>query len=132
MTNRSSSGCKLFVANVSQQASPQEVKEMMEQYGRLVNFYMPRGAGTMHKGYGFVTYASPKDASKAIDDVNLRHFWGRLLTCSLARENNTPNRYGDTEVVRLRSSLRRSADWVNQEEEDEQARDIRQSDEAKG
>lgn len=118
MANRSSSGCKLFVANVSQQTSPQEVRELMERYGTLVNFYMPRGAGTMHKGFGFATYASPKDAAKAIDDVNMRHFWGRLLTCSQARENNTPNRYGDTEVVRLRSSLRRSADWVNQEEDD--------------
>ena len=42
-------------------------------------------AETKHRGFAFVTYASPADAQDAIDNMDLNELNGRVLRVNLAR-----------------------------------------------
>ena len=43
-----------------------------------------------HKGYGFVTFASPADAQDAIDNMDLNELHGKVLRVNLARPSKMP------------------------------------------
>ena len=43
-----------------------------------------------HKGYGFVTFASPADAQDAIDNMDLNELRGKVLRVNLARPSKIP------------------------------------------
>lgn len=45
---------------------------------------------TKHRGFAFVTYASPADAQDAIDNMDLNELNGRVLRVNLARPMKGP------------------------------------------
>lgn len=47
-------------------------------------------AETKHRGFAFVTYASPADAQDAIDNMDLNELNGRVLRVNLARPMKGP------------------------------------------
>ena len=53
-------------------------------------FQFIRSLDTKHRGFGFVTYASPADAQDAIDNMDLNELNGRVLKVSLARPLKAP------------------------------------------
>lgn len=44
-----------------------------------------------HRGFAFVTYASPADAQDAIDNMDLNELNGRVLKVNLARQIRAPS-----------------------------------------
>jgi len=43
-----------------------------------------------HRGFGFVTYASPADAQDAIDNMDLNELQGKVIKVNLARPMKGP------------------------------------------
>lgn len=60
-----------------------------------------------HRGFGFITYASPADAQDAIDNMDLNELRGKVIKVNLARPMKGPiqplgNRAGGYSVHFLR------------------------------
>jgi len=80
-------GKKLFVGNLSYQATEEEIKELFSQAGTVesVKVVMDMRSG-QSRGFGFVELSSAEEAQKAVSLLNGKLFKDRPLTVSEARE----------------------------------------------
>ncbi|MFM7390715.1 MAG: RNA recognition motif domain-containing protein [Vampirovibrionales bacterium] len=78
---------KLFVSNLSYQASEQELGDAFAQFGEVlsVRIVMDRFTGRS-RGFGFVEFAEPEQASAAIEGLNDTDFMGRPLIVKIQEE----------------------------------------------
>jgi len=77
---------KLYVGNISFQASEDDLKELFSQAGEVVSAKMISDAATgRSRGFGFVEMASEADAQKAIDMFNGSGFMSRNIVVSEAK-----------------------------------------------
>ena len=76
---------KLYVGNLSFNATEDDVKPLFQKYGTVVevNLVRDRYSG-QSKGFAFVQMASGSEAQKALE-LNGQEFMGRSLTVSEAR-----------------------------------------------
>src|SRR5688500_6330498 len=79
-------GTKLFVGNLSFEATENDLQDLFAQAGSVssVNIMQDRATGRA-RGFGFVEMASDADAQNAISMVNGEDFKGRALTVDEAR-----------------------------------------------
>lgn len=107
---------KVVVEGVSPNTSPKFIKEILEAYGKIEDFHMPQGKrGTMHRGFGFATYARSKHAQRAMSEIHGARVNGSVLSCKPYTDKKK-----EPEVIHLRSSLRRSADSVLEEDHEQE------------
>jgi len=78
---------KLFVGNLSYQATEAEIKELFSQAGAVesVKIITDIRSG-QSRGFGFVEMASAEEAQKAVSLFNGKPYKDRPLTVSEARE----------------------------------------------
>ena len=76
---------KLYVGNLSYQATQEEVRGHFSKYGtvRAVNLITDRATG-QSKGFGFVEMSNTEEAGKALE-LNGTEFLGRKIVVSEAR-----------------------------------------------
>lgn len=77
--NNGSNKCSVYVGSLSFDTSWQDLKDYFRRCGNVDNakiFQMPNGRS---KGSGLVTYQHPKDAQRAIRDLNQTMFQGRSI-----------------------------------------------------
>ena len=73
-------GCKLFVGNLSYDATKGDVDQLMAPYGRLTDVFLPTERETGRpRGFAFVTFSSPEEAQAAIAAVDGMDVDGRSL-----------------------------------------------------
>ena len=79
-------GTKLFVGNLSFDATENDLQDLFAQAGAVntVNIMQDRATGRA-RGFGFVEMATDADAQKAISTLNGKEFMGRALTVNEAR-----------------------------------------------
>jgi RNA recognition motif-containing protein len=79
-------GTKLFVGNLSFDATENDLQDLFEQAGPVssVNIMQDRTTGRP-RGFGFVEMATEEDARKAISMFSGKDFKGRALTVNEAR-----------------------------------------------
>lgn len=79
-------GAKLFVGNLSYQATEEELRELFQQAGTVqaVRIVTDQLTGRP-RGFGFVEMATAEDAQRAIDQLNGRLFRNRNLIVDQAR-----------------------------------------------
>lgn len=77
---------KLFVGNLSYQTRENDLREYFSQAGAItaVNLMLDKFTGKS-RGFAFVEFATPQEASKAIEMFHRKDFQGRALTVNLAR-----------------------------------------------
>ena len=75
---------KIFVGNLSFQATEQELRSMFETYGPVgrVNLITDRDTG--QRGFGFVEMSANADADRAIAGLNGKQVDGRTLNVKWA------------------------------------------------
>lgn len=78
---------KLFFANVNFAASEEDLRELFETIGQVKRCSIIKTDGKS-RGYGFVTYADPLDAARAVDDLNGQTFMGRKLLVQESKEKD--------------------------------------------
>lgn len=82
---------RIYVANLSYAMSVEDVVELFEEVGDVIDVYLPRQRGAEHhRGYGFVEMASAEEAQDAIEDIHgTEDYYGRVLTVRIAdRDQN--------------------------------------------
>ena len=77
---------KMYVGNLSREASEEEVKDLFAAYGNVGNVKIIKDLFSGEsKGFGFVEMAGAAEAQKAMDELNTKEFKGRKLVVNEAR-----------------------------------------------
>ena len=77
---------KLFVGNLSYQATEEDHRELFQQAGTVESVRIVTDQFTGRpKGFGFVEMSTPEEASRAVEQLNGRVFRDRNLVVDQAR-----------------------------------------------
>jgi cold-inducible RNA-binding protein len=77
---------KLFVGNLSYQATEEDLRELFQQAGTVQSVRIVTDQFTGRpRGFGFVEMSTPEEASRAIEQLNGRVFRDRNLVVDQAR-----------------------------------------------
>lgn len=85
-------GSKLYVGNISYDATSEDLKEFFATCGNVVEAIVIE-----RKGFGFVTMGSPEEAEKAKAELNGKELQGRTIKVDEARpprEKGSRKRFG--------------------------------------
>ena len=72
-------GAKLFVHNVSEETSQDDLYKAFGKHGNVTDTFNPG------RGFAFVTYSTPDEAQAAIAAMNGTHVCGRDIECNIAK-----------------------------------------------
>ncbi|KAF9246492.1 RNA-binding domain-containing protein [Melanogaster broomeanus] len=82
----------IFVGGIGEEVDQSLIYEHFSTFGDIVEVQLPSAATNpaleseaKHRGFAFVTYASPADAQDAIDNMDLNELRGRVLKVNIAR-----------------------------------------------
>jgi len=87
---------RLFVGNLSYQTMENDLQDYFAQAGVVssVNLMLDKFTGKS-RGFAFVEYSDPTDATKAVEMFHGKEFQGRALTVNIARpREDRPPREG--------------------------------------
>ncbi len=86
---------KMYVGNLSFDASEADVRELFSQHGTVTDIHVPtdRTTGRM-RGFAFVTLDSKEAMDAAINALNGQQFMGRALTINEARPREERPSFG--------------------------------------
>lgn len=86
---------KMYVGNLSFDATQNDIQELFSQYGTVTDVHLPtdRTTGRM-RGFAFVTMDSPEAMNAAITALNGQKFLGRALTINEARPREERPAFG--------------------------------------
>ncbi len=77
---------KLFVGNLSYQATEEDLRELFQQAGTVQSVRIVTDQFTGRpRGFGFVEMSTPEEATRAVDQLNGRVFRDRNLVVDQAR-----------------------------------------------
>jgi len=73
--------CKIYVRNLPYSVGFQELKELFSECGEVIDSTVISDRDTgRSKGFGFVTMATKKDATKVIKELDKKEFKGRNIS----------------------------------------------------
>ncbi len=77
---------RLFVGNLSYQTMQQDLEDYFSQAGVVtsVNLMLDKVTGKS-RGFAFVEFTTPEEATKAVEQFHNKEFQGRVLTVNVAR-----------------------------------------------
>ena len=78
---------KLFIANISFSATEEDLRELFGTVGPIKRLSLIKTDGKL-RGYGFLEYADPLDAARALDDLHGKDFMGRRLVVQESKEKD--------------------------------------------
>ena len=88
---------KLYVGNLSWGTDDATLRELFEEYGKVIDCYCPVDRETgQHRGFAFVTM-DPDDALRASDETDGYELDGRILRVNEAKPKGYGPSYGDNE-----------------------------------
>src|SRR5262245_41239831 len=80
---------KLFVGNLSYQATEEDLRELFQQAGTVQSVRIVTDQFTGRpRGFGFVEMATPEEASRAVEQLNGRVFRDRNLVVDQGRSQS--------------------------------------------
>lgn len=86
---------KLYVGNLSFDTIENDLQDLFEQYGKVVEAALVTDRSTgRSRGFAFVTMGSAEEGNAAIDGLNGKDFGGRKLTINEARPREDRPRSG--------------------------------------
>ncbi|MFO0695960.1 MAG: RNA-binding protein [Polyangiales bacterium] len=78
---------RLFVGGVADDVSEQALRAVFEQYGNVAEVVIMKDRVTRApRGFGFVTMADRRDATRAIENLDGSEFHGRRLAVNVATD----------------------------------------------
>jgi len=72
-------GVRVFVNNVSEDTSQDDLKKAFGEYGSVTDAYNPG------KGFAFVNFSTEDEANVAIEEMNGKEVCGKEIECNIAR-----------------------------------------------
>ena len=97
---------RLFVGNLAYQTMDNDLQDLFAQAGVVtsVNVMLDKFTGKS-RGFAFIEFATPEEASRAVEQFQNKEFQGRVLTVNIARpreERPQQQRWGGGEAQRER------------------------------
>jgi RNA recognition motif-containing protein len=95
---------RLFVGNLSYQTGENDLQDYFSQAGSVtsVNLMLDKMTGKS-RGFAFVEFATPEEATKAVEQFHNKDFQGRALTVNIARpREERPPRWSGGDARRER------------------------------
>jgi len=76
----------LYVGGLDERVTEQLLHAAFIPFGDIVEVQIPLDQSTQkNRGFGFVEYELPEDASAALDNMHNAELFGRTLKCNLAK-----------------------------------------------
>jgi len=86
---------KLYVGNLSWGTEEEPLRELFEEYGKVLDCYIPTDRETgQHRGFAFVCM-DPEDALRAADETDGYELDGRILRVNEAQPKGAGNSYSN-------------------------------------
>eukprot|EP00638_Chattonella_subsalsa_P017633 CAMPEP_0117831034 /NCGR_PEP_ID=MMETSP0949-20121206/8858_1 /TAXON_ID=44440 /ORGANISM="Chattonella subsalsa, Strain CCMP2191" /LENGTH=126 /DNA_ID=CAMNT_0005672173 /DNA_START=32 /DNA_END=408 /DNA_ORIENTATION=- len=86
-SGRRNEGCSLLVRNLSYRTRNEDLRYVFGKFGDLRDVYIPRDYYTQEpRGFAFVEYVDPRDASDAREDMDGYQLDGRELAVIFAQD----------------------------------------------
>jgi len=79
-------GVNLYVKNLDDDTDDSSLRALFEPFGTITSVSAPTDEKGKCKGFGFVAFASPDDATKAVTDMHLKVVKGKPLYVGLAEK----------------------------------------------
>ncbi|KAM5531209.1 hypothetical protein V8D89_015127 [Ganoderma adspersum] len=96
----------IFVGGIGDDVDEAVILENFATFGDVIEVQIPPAPTnpshpneTKHRGFAFVTYASPTDAQDAIDNMDLNELNGRVLRVNLARPMKGPTQAAGNRAI---------------------------------
>ncbi|KAF8746076.1 hypothetical protein AX14_000139 [Amanita brunnescens Koide BX004] len=87
----------VFVGGVPEDVDEAVLYEQFSAFGDIIEVQLPSAtvnpnqpSDAKHRGFGFITYASPADAQDAMDNMDLNELRGKVIKVNLARPMKGP------------------------------------------
>jgi hypothetical protein len=84
--NRIEFGTTCVVCHLDPSVTNEELRELFDPYGTIINAYIARANTGKSQGYGFIDFKISNDAVLACRMLNKHHFRGRILGVSITLE----------------------------------------------
>jgi len=81
-------GVNLYVKNLDDEMTDDSLKELFMPYGTITSAKVMSDDRNRCKGFGFVCYKSPDEATKAVAEMHLKVFQGKPLYVGLAEKKD--------------------------------------------
>jgi len=79
-------GVNLFVKNLEEATDDAALQELFEPFGKITSVAAMKDSDGKCKGFGFVSYATPDEATKAVTEMHLKVVKGKPLYVGLAEK----------------------------------------------
>jgi len=79
-------GVNLYIKNLDENTDEGSLKELFEQFGTVTSVAAMKDERGQCKGFGFVCFASPDEATKAVTEMHLKVVKGKPLYVGLAEK----------------------------------------------
>lgn len=90
MKENESPDCKVFVAGLNYNTTEESLRKLMEKVGKVISYRILFDHNKQRsKGYGFVTYSTPEEAQRAIDELHHVELDGRYVAVKKYLRNET-------------------------------------------
>mmetsp|Transcript_100010 Transcript_100010/g.283067 ORF Transcript_100010/g.283067 Transcript_100010/m.283067 type:complete len:658 (-) Transcript_100010:342-2315(-) len=92
-------GCNLYLKNLDEDTDEAALRELFGKFGTIVSLATPQDDRGKSKGFGFLCYSTPDEATMAVTEMHLKVFKGKPLYVGLAerrevRQERLRMRYG--------------------------------------
>jgi polyadenylate-binding protein len=81
-------GVNLYVKNLGDEIDDERLREEFKAYGAITSTKIMSDSNGKTKGFGFVCFASPEEATKAVTEMNGRMLEGKPLYVALAQRKD--------------------------------------------
>uniref|UniRef100_M4CUT9 Polyadenylate-binding protein n=1 Tax=Brassica campestris TaxID=3711 RepID=M4CUT9_BRACM len=95
-------GSNLYVKNLDDSVDDEKLKEMFSEYGNVTSSKVMMNSGGLSRGFGFVAYSLPEEASKAMNDMSGKKIGKKPLYVALAQRKEERRNYLQTKFSQMR------------------------------
>ncbi|KAL0731599.1 hypothetical protein Bca4012_027693 [Brassica carinata] len=95
-------GSNLYVKNLDDSVDDEKLKEMFSEYGNVTSSKVMINSGGLSRGFGFVAFSSPEEASKAMNEMNGKMVGTKPLYIALAQRREERRNHLQTKFSLMR------------------------------
>ncbi|KAL9644855.1 hypothetical protein ABK040_005335 [Willaertia magna] len=78
----------LYVGNLAPSVNREILQQLFIPFGEVLDITIPEDEEGKHRGYAFVEFELPEDATEALDNINLSELYGRIIHCNYSKPSN--------------------------------------------